>query len=61
VKDLAYGLLAFGFEAGDKLLIIGDNAPQWYYAEMAAQANRGLAVGLYSELLPEEVKSVAEN
>ena len=36
VKYLALGLVAIGFKAGDKVLIIGDNAPQWYYAELAA-------------------------
>jgi long-chain acyl-CoA synthetase len=61
VKRLALGLLAFGFEPGDKVLIIGDNAPQWYYAELAAQANHGLSVGLFSELLPLEIKCIAEN
>jgi len=61
VKHLALGLLAFGFEAEDKVLIVGDNAPQWYYAELAAQANNGVAVGLFSELLPLEIKYIAEN
>ena len=61
VKHLALGLLAFGFEHGDKLLIIGDNAPQWYYAELAAHANHGLSVGLFSELLASEMKYIAEN
>jgi long-chain acyl-CoA synthetase len=61
VKHLALGLLSFGFEPGDKVLIIGDNAPQWYYAELAAQANHGVSVGLYSELLPSEIKYIAEN
>jgi len=61
VKYLALGLLSLSFEAGDKLLIIGDNAPQWYYAELAAQANHGAAVGVYSELLPSEVKYIAKN
>ena len=28
VKYLALGLLAVGFKAGDKLLIVGDNAPE---------------------------------
>jgi long-chain acyl-CoA synthetase len=55
------GLLAFGFEPGDKVLIIGDNAPQWYYAELAAQANHGVCVGLFSDLLPLEIKYIAEN
>jgi long-chain acyl-CoA synthetase len=61
VKHLALGLLAFGFKPGDKVLIIGDNAPQWYYAELAAQANRGASVGLYSELTPAEIKYIANN
>jgi long-chain acyl-CoA synthetase len=61
VKYLALGLLSLGFEAGDKLLIIGDNSPEWYYAEVAAQANHGVSVGLYSELTPPEIKHVAGN
>ncbi|CAB1065774.1 hypothetical protein D1BOALGB6SA_10573 [Olavius sp. associated proteobacterium Delta 1] len=61
VKHLALGLLAFGFQPQDKLLIIGDNTPQWYYAELAAQANHGLSVGLFAELLPSEIKYMAEN
>jgi len=61
VKYLALGLLSLGFESGDRLLIIGDNAPEWYYAEVATQANHGVSVGLYSELMPQEIKHVAEN
>jgi long-chain acyl-CoA synthetase len=61
VKYLALGLLSLGFEPGDKVLIIGDNAPQWYFAEIAAQANHGASVGLYSDLLPLEIKYIAEN
>ena len=61
VKHLALGLLALGFEAGDKVLIIGDNAPQWYYAELAAQADHGVSVGMFSDLLPSEIKYIAEN
>jgi long-chain acyl-CoA synthetase len=61
VRYLALGLLALGFEPGDKLLIIGDNAPQWYYAELAVQANHGVSVGLYADLIPAEIKYIAEN
>lgn len=61
VKYLALGLLSLGFKPGDKLLIIGDNAPRWYDAELAAQANHGASVGLYSDLTPQEVKYIAEN
>ena len=61
VKCLALGLLSLGFEPGDKVLIIGDNAPQWYYAELAAQANHGVSVGVYSDSTPLEIKYFAEN
>jgi long-chain acyl-CoA synthetase len=61
VKYLALGLLSLGFEPGDKVAIIGDNAPQWYYAELAAQANHGVSVGLYSDLTPREIKYIVEN
>ena len=61
VKHLALGLLSLGFEPGDKVLIIGDNAPQWYYAELATHANRGISVGMYSDLTPPEIKYIAQN
>jgi len=61
VKYLALGLLSLGFEPRDNVLIIGDNAPQWYYAELAAQAIHGASVGAYSDLTPPEIKYIAEN
>jgi long-chain acyl-CoA synthetase len=61
VKFLALGLLALDFKAGDKALIVGDNAPEWYFAELAAQSDLGISVGLYSDLSPSEVKYLAGN
>jgi long-chain acyl-CoA synthetase len=61
VKYLALGLLSLGFKHGDKLLIIGDHEPPWYHAELAAQANHGVSVGLYSDLSPQEIKYIAAN
>ena len=61
VKQFALGLLALGLEAGDKVIIVGDNAPQWYYAELAAQANHGVSVGVYSDLTPQEIKYFVQN
>jgi long-chain acyl-CoA synthetase len=60
-KCVALGLLSLGFEPGDKVLIIGENAPEWYQAELAAQANRGASVGLYSDLSPAEIEYIAHN
>jgi long-chain acyl-CoA synthetase len=61
VKYLALGLLSLGFEPGDKMVIMGDNTPQWYCAELAAQANHGVSVGLYSDLTPREIRYISEN
>ncbi|MBN2058838.1 MAG: AMP-binding protein [Deltaproteobacteria bacterium] len=61
VKYLALGLLSFGFESGDRALILGDSAPQYYYGQLAVQAIHGVSVGLYSESTPQEIKYFAEN
>lgn len=61
VKYLALGFSSLGFGPEDKLLIMGDNAPQWYFAELAAQANHGASVGLFSGLTTREIKYIAEN
>ena len=37
VRDLALGLAALDFKRGDKLSVVGDNRPQLYIAQLAAQ------------------------
>ncbi|HEX2965597.1 MAG TPA: AMP-binding protein, partial [Syntrophorhabdaceae bacterium] len=59
VKYLALGLSSLGFSAGDRLLIIGDNAPQWYSAEIATQSLHGVAVGAGPELSAAEIRHIA--
>jgi len=51
VKFMALGLTSLGFEPGDKMLIVGDNAPEWYYAALAAQAAHGVSVGAFRSQL----------
>jgi len=59
VKYLALGLMSLGFQPGDRLLIVGDNSAPWYFAELAAQCNRGVSVGLYSDLSAAELQHIA--
>jgi len=49
VKRLALGLHLLGFQKGDKLSVIGDNRPEWFYAELAAQSLGGAVVGIYPD------------
>ena len=45
VRDFALGLRELGLtEPGDKVSILGDNSPQWLYADLAAQSCRAVAV-----------------
>ncbi|HSN24604.1 MAG TPA: AMP-binding protein, partial [Methylomicrobium sp.] len=38
VRDLCLGLTALGLQREDKVSVIGENKPQWYWAELAAQS-----------------------
>lgn len=57
VEKLAVSLsVQYDFRRGETLAIIGDNRPQWLYAQMAAQTLGGIAVGVYQESLPDQLK-----
>ena len=55
VRDFGLGLQALGFKAGDKLAVIGDNRPQLYWAQIAAQALGGAAVPVYQDSIADEL------
>ncbi len=61
VKRLALGLKKLGFQPGDKLCIIGDNEPEWYWAELATQAIRGVAIGIFVDCVKDEVKYIVDH
>jgi long-chain acyl-CoA synthetase len=61
IKYFALGLTSLGLKAGDKILIIGDNDPQWYWSELAVQCMGGVAVGVYIDSMPDEIRYLAEN
>ncbi len=57
----ARGLIALGFEAGDGLVILGANRPQWMIANLAAIAAGGLPTGLYTTATPAQCGYIAEH
>ncbi len=59
VRYLSLGLISLGFEPGDVVCIIGDNEPEWFWAEFAAQAAGGIATGIFVDSIPSEVKYIA--
>jgi long-chain acyl-CoA synthetase len=61
VKDMALGLMSLGIERGDKVCIIGDNDPEWYWAELAVQSVGGVCVGLYTDAMPADVEHIVND
>ncbi len=61
VKYFSLGLISLGLERGDVVCIIGDNEPQWFWGEFAAQAAGGIATGVFVDSIPSEVKYIAEH
>ena len=58
IKYFALGLASLGFKRGDKLCIIGDNEPQWYWSEYAAQSLGGVVAGIFVDCVLDEVKYI---
>jgi len=61
VKYLSLGLISLGLEPGDVVCIIGDNEPEWFWGEFAAQAAGGIATGIFVDSIPAEVKYIASH
>ncbi|MBN2809206.1 MAG: AMP-binding protein [Deltaproteobacteria bacterium] len=60
VKNFCLGMVALGLKKGDRIAIIGDNRPEWIYAELAAQCVGALPVGIYQEAVAEEVFTILD-
>ncbi len=61
VRDLALGLLSLGFEPGATLGIIGDNRPEWMFAELAAQSVKGIPFGIFRDAILAEVAYIIDH
>jgi len=61
VKYLSLGLVSLGMEPGDKVAIVGDSDRHWYWSRWAITAAGGVAVGMYADSIPSELKYIAEN
>ena len=56
VKYFCLGLTTLGFEPEDKVAVIGDNEPEWYWAAFATQTGRGMVVPQFTDAISEELK-----
>ena len=61
VRRFSLGLRALGMDRGDKVAIIGDNRPEWFYAELAAQSAGGASVGLFQDAVARELQFIVDH
>jgi long-chain acyl-CoA synthetase len=61
VRDFSLGLIALGLKPGESLGIIGDNRPEWVYAELAAQAAGAIPFGIFQDSILSEVAYIIDH
>jgi long-chain acyl-CoA synthetase len=61
VRDLCLGFVKLGFQRDDKICIIGENKPEWFWAELAAQSVGGVAIGVFTDCQGPEIKYFFEH
>jgi long-chain acyl-CoA synthetase len=61
VRNFCLGLISFGLQKGDRVSILGDNCPEWLYADMATQASGGISVGVYPTNSSVQVKYILDH
>ena len=61
VKCFSLGLRDLGLEAGDKLIILSENRPEWVISDIANLCLGGITVPIYTSLLPEQIKYIIDD
>ncbi len=61
VRNLSLGLIALGIKPGQTIGIIGDNRPEWVYAELAAQAAGLVPFGIFQDSILSEVAYIIDH
>jgi long-chain acyl-CoA synthetase len=55
VHDFCLGLLSLGLQTGETVAIIGDNDPEFYWAQIAAHSARAMSFGIFSDAGAQEL------
>ena len=61
VRSLSLGLIKLGLDRGDKVCIIGDNDPQYFWAQLAIQVRGAIAVGIFTDSSPAEIEYIVNH
>jgi long-chain acyl-CoA synthetase len=58
VCHFSLGVLELGLQAGEHAAILGENCPEWVFADIGIQSLRGVSVGIYPTNSEEQVKYI---
>jgi long-chain acyl-CoA synthetase len=61
VKQFCLGLVSLGLERGDKVCIVGDNDPEYYWAELAVLSAGCTAIGIFTDCRPAEIEYIVNH
>ncbi len=61
VRAVASGLLALGVQRGERVGLIGENRPEWAFADLGIQATGAATTGIYTTCSPEQIHYVLDN
>ena len=59
--QVGLGLAALGVEPGDRVAILGENRPEWLWADLGAQGIGAIVVGVYSTSPAAEVEYILDH
>ncbi len=61
VSHFCLGLMELGLNRGDTVSILGDNCPEWLYADLAIQSASAITVGIYQTDTAPQVHYILNN
>lgn len=61
VRWVGHALMDLGVQPGERVGVLGENRPEWLYADLGIQAIGAVTVGIYPTSSPEQVHYVLEH
>lgn len=61
VRWIGDALLALGMQKGERVGVIGENRPEWLYADLGILSTGGVTVGIYATNSPEQIHYILDH
>ncbi|MBM3470212.1 MAG: long-chain fatty acid--CoA ligase [Armatimonadetes bacterium] len=61
VRHVANALLSLGVQRGERVGLIGENRPEWLFADLGIQSAGGATTGIYTTSSPEQTHYILEH